>query len=225
MKEKKNSPYDVWFISDLHLKHANILRHQKKRIAAMGLKDDNDIEAHDKWIMDMWLGTVKRGDHVYVLGDLIMASQQVSLYLLNKMKSTGCKMHLIVGNHDKSTCKLGNMFESIDLIKTVVFKKSVFEFLEEDLAVVMCHYPMATWPQKSVGALHLYGHIHANAPQIDFGITDGDLMVNVGLDAPMAGYGLISLEKLYAWYKERLGGLKPREYIDKMTELNPKFVR
>ena len=40
----KNKNYDVWFISDLHIAHKNILRHQPKRIEAMSLKDEDDIE-------------------------------------------------------------------------------------------------------------------------------------------------------------------------------------
>ena len=225
MKEEQKAPYDVWVISDLHLQHKNILRHQPKRIEVMSLKDDDDIETHDKWIIDMWLKTVKRNDHVYVLGDMILSSQQNSLYILHKLKSTGCKIHLIIGNHDKSTQKLPTMFETIDLIKVVDFKKSVFPFLDEDLPVVMCHYPMATWPRKACGAMHLFGHIHANAPHINFGITEGDLMLNVGLDAPMANYGLINLKDIYKWYKSKLNGLTPREYIEKVTKENPSFVR
>lgn len=221
----ENKHYDVWFISDLHIAHKNILRHQPKRIEVMSLKDDDDIESHDKWIIDMWLKTVKRNDHVYVLGDMILSSQRNSLYILHKLKSTGCKIHLIIGNHDKSTQKLPTMFETIDLIKVVDFKKSVFPFLDEDLPVVMCHYPMVTWPRKAVGALHLFGHIHANAPRINFGVTEGDLMINVGLDAPMANYGLINLKDIYKWYKSKLNGLTPREYIEKVSKENPSFVR
>ena len=71
MRKEQKAPYDVWVISDLHLQHKNILRHQPKRIEVMSLKDDDDIETHDKWIIDMWLKTVKRKDHVYVLGDMI----------------------------------------------------------------------------------------------------------------------------------------------------------
>ena len=133
MRKEQKAPYDVWVISDLHLQHKNILRHQPKRIEVISLKDDDDIETHDKWIIDMWLKTVKRNDHVYVLGDMILSSQQNSIYILHKLKSTGCKIHLIVGNHDKSTQKMFNMFDSIDLIKVVDFKKNAFPYLDEDL--------------------------------------------------------------------------------------------
>ena len=217
--------HNVWFIADLHIAHKNILRHQKGRIEAMGLKDDNDIEAHDKYVIDMWLNTVKRGDYVYVLGDMIMSNQATSLAILHKLKSNGCKIYLIVGNHDKSTQKLTNMFESIDLIKVVDFRKGMFPFLEDDLTIVMSHYPMVTWHKKSYGALHLFGHVHQNAPHINEGVTNGDLMLNVGLDTPLANYSLINLETIYKWWKNKIGDLRPSEYIDKVSKENPLFVR
>lgn len=219
------TPYDVWFVSDLHIHHANILRHQKERIKAMGLKDENDIEGHDKWIVNMWNSTVKRGDHVYVLGDFIMSNRDSSVRILHTLKSKGCHIHLIVGNHDKSTQKLENMFESIDLIKVVDFKKTVFPFLDNDFAVVMCHYPMVTWPRKCFGALHLFGHIHANSPHIDEGVNEGDLMLNVGLDTKLANYNLINLKTIYDWWKNKLNGMKPEDYINKISKENPKFIR
>ena len=50
-------------------------------------------------------------------------------------------------------------------------------------------------------------------------------MINVGLDAPMANYGLINLKDIYKWYKSKLNGLTPREYIEKVSKENPSFVR
>lgn len=189
----------------------------------MRLKDEEDIDGHDKYIKEMWLNTVKRGDHVYVLGDLIMSNRDSAVKILHSLKKTGCHIHLIVGNHDKATEKLTNMFNSIDLIKVVDFKKTAFPFLDEDFTCVLCHYPMKSWPRKTYGAVNLYGHVHANSPWID---TDtDDLCLNVGLDTPIANYQLVSLEQVYDWYKNKLNGLTSREYIEKVSTDNPKFIR
>lgn len=217
--------FNVWFIADCHISHKNILKHQSNRITAMDLQDENDIQGHDDYILDMWLDMTNRGDHIYVLGDFILSSRDKAVRMLHRLKSNGCKIHLIVGNHDKATQNLDNMFESIDLIKVVDFKKSMFDFLDRDLPVVMCHYPMATWPRKSHGAIHLFGHIHANSPWIDKGLELGDLMLNVGLDTPFANYRLISLKDIYKWYKTQVGDKKPEDYINEMSKINPKFVR
>ena len=214
---------NIWFIADLHIGHKNILHHQPERIAAMGLKDKYDIEGHDNYIIDKWLSQTKRNDHVYVLGDMIMTNQETAIKVLHKLKSNGCKIHLVIGNHDKSTQKMYNMFESIELIKSQVFKASVFPFLEEDLQVVMCHYPMKSWPNKCRGSLMLHGHTHDNSPWEHDG--SDDLQINVGLDCPISQYGLVSLEDLYKLYQEKLKGIKPRYYSDEMCKINPHYIR
>ena len=51
----ETAPYNVFFIADLHLRHKNILRHQPQRVQAMGLDDENDIDGHDKYIIEMFM--------------------------------------------------------------------------------------------------------------------------------------------------------------------------
>ena len=214
---------NVWFIADLHIGHKNILRHAKERISSMGLKDETDIEAHDQYIIDMWLSQTQKGDRVYVLGDFIMGDKVRALKILHKLKSNGCKIYFIVGNHDDSTTSFVSMFESMDLIKEVTFKKKNFDFLEQDLDVVMCHYPLKSWNHKCKGALHLYGHIHNNSPWVDYE-TD-DLCINVGFDNPIGGYQLFSLEQIYNIYKEKLHGIPPHKYSDVICETNKRYIR
>lgn len=224
IKIQQTQFYNVWVIADLHVNHTNILKHEPQRVKIMGLKSDTDIEGHDEWIKNMWLNTVKRGDHVYVLGDFILSNRNFAVKYLHTLKSKGCHIHLIVGNHDKATEKLSNMFDSIDLIKVVDFKKSAFPFIEEDaFTCVLCHYPLKTWPRKCYGAANIYGHVHDHSPWIDN--DPYDLCLNVGLDSEFANYGLIPLEKIYEWYKKRLDGKKPKEYADWATQNNPHFIR
>lgn len=221
---ENKSHYNVYMVSDLHIGHKNILKHSPQRINIMGLKDDTDVEGHDRWIKEMWLNTVKRGDHVYVLGDFIMSNREYAMRYLHVLKSKGCHIHLIVGNHDSVTVKLENMFKSIDLIKVVDFKKTAFPFIEEEsFTCVLCHYPMKSWPRKCHGSVNLYGHVHDNAPWID--VDPYDLCLNVGLDAEFSNYGLIPLEKIYEWYKKRLNGKDGKEYADWASKCNSNFIR
>ena len=215
-------PYNVFLIADLHLQHKNILHHSKNRISAMGLKDDKDIEGHDEYIINLFHNQVKRGDHVYILGDFILSNQETSRKIIQRIKSKGCKLHLIVGNHDKSTQKFYNDFESIELIKVVNFKKTVFPFLDEDFQIVMCHYPMKSWFNKCRGSLMCYGHVHDNSPWMD---DTNDLTLNVGFDCPICNYQLLSLEQVYEFYKKKLNGLSPKEYSDKICEVDKTYIR
>lgn len=223
MEDNEKMPYNVFFIADLHLQHKNILHHSKERIIAMKLKDVNDIDGHDEYIINLFHSQVKRNDHVYILGDFILSNQETSKKIIQKIKSKGCKLHLIIGNHDKSTERFYNDFESIEYIKVANFKKTVFPFIEEDnFQIVMCHYPMKSWFNKCRGSLMMYGHVHWNSPWID---DSNDLTLNVGFDNPMCNYKLFTLEQVYDYYKNKLNGLKPNEYSDKISEIDKKYIR
>lgn len=220
--ENVKAPYKVFFISDTHIGHKNILRFSPERIKAFNLRNDDDIQKHDDYIINMFNTMTKRGDHVYIIGDFIMTPQDQAIKILHRIKSNGVILHLIVGNHDKSTKNMNNMFESIDLIKNVTFKQSTFPFLGMDLQVVMCHYPFKSWSNKCRGSLNLYGHVHNNSPWLD---DSDDLALNVGLDASFSNYELIPLEKVWKWYKNRIGDNNPKDYINKLSEFNKTFVR
>lgn len=233
MEQKiRKSEYGVYFISDLHIAHKNILKHQPNRLPYVeAFAKEHNIEdinkAHDEWLIDLWLKTTKRNDIIYVLGDFIMANQEESLKILHRLKSNGCKIHLIVGNHDKSIHKMYNMFESIENIKVTTFKETVFPFIKnnEMFQCVMCHYPLATWFNKCRGSIQMYGHIHSNSPWIDYGVNPLDLQFNVGFDAPLASMGLIPIEEIYNEWKKKLNGIPPMKYADWATEKDPHFIR
>lgn len=213
---------NIWFIADLHIGHKNILFHQPNRIIGMNLKDDKDIEGHDSYLINTWISQTKEGDHIYVLGDFIMGSQHFVFYVLNRLKSNGCKIFLVVGNHDKGLKGFEKFFESTDLIKRVIFKKEEFSFLLKDFEVILSHYPLKSWEGKCRGSMNLYGHVHDNANWVD---EEDDLCLNVGVDGKLTHYRLYSLEEIYAYYLTKLNGLTPKEYIKEITEKNKFFVR
>lgn len=224
----RKSECGVYIIADLHFQHKNIMKYQENRkpfvekyMEENGI--DDEMTAHDKMLIDLWLKTTKRGDVVYVVGDFIMGNQKTAIKILNKLKSNGCKIHLIVGNHDKSIRTMHNMFESIELIKVVPFSKKCFSFLEEEtFQCVFCHYGMKSWPHKCKGSAMIHGHTHDNSLWENDGF---DLSFNVGFDAELSNMGLIPLEEIYCAYKKKLNGMTPKKYIDFATKEDPKFIR
>ena len=214
--------YNVYFLADTHIGHQNILFHQPNRIKDLNLKGADDVEGMNEYIYKMWDDTVKRGDHVYLLGDVFLGGRVGAWKCIQRLKKKGANIHLIVGNHDRNIPKFNNQFASIDYIKTVTFKKTVFPFLDEDFRVCLCHYPMVSWPDKCRGAALIYGHVHSNYPFLDEE-TD-DLMVNAGFDAPLAHYKLISLEQVWRYFKNKRGDLSAEKYVNKIRKENPKFV-
>lgn len=213
MEEKINIGYNVFFTSDTHIRHKNVIKHCPKR-AEVGGFDIEDMDAHDKWLIDTWNKTVSKKDIVYILGDFSFANSEWTKKILGKLNG---KKFLILGNHDKSSEKLENYFEQITQMKMATFKPIHFPFLEEEFNVFMCHYAMVVWPQKHYGAVQCCGHSHGRLD--DFNEESTDLRVDVGWDSKLGNFNLISLEKLYSYFKEKTKGEKFMKYAsDKKQE-------
>lgn len=202
----------VWFTSDTHFSHKNIIQHSPNR-AKVGEFNTDDLMSHDKWLIEKWNKTVAKNDIVYIIGDFSFAPSEFVKKLCGKLNG---KKYLIVGNHDKSSEKLEGYFKDIKLIKCVTFKKCHFDFLEEDFQVCMCHYAMVVWPSKHYGCVQVCGHSHGRLDE--FNEESTDLRVDVGWDSKLGNYDLVSLEKLYNHFKLKTNGQLFRKYAIEMKE-------
>lgn len=205
---------NIWFTADTHFRHKNIIKHCPERQQAGGFEAD-DMDSHDKWVMDIWNNTVSKNDTVYIIGDFSFATTEWTKKLCGKLN--GRKI-LILGNHDGSSDHLEGYFKEIKQMKLQTFKKSVFPFLEEDFQVFMCHYPMVTWNAKHFGSVNVHGHCHGRLN--GFNQESTDLRVDVGFDSDAINkFGLVSLEELYLYFKKKTGGEKFTRYAsDKKNE-------
>lgn len=204
----------IWFTADIHAFHKNILKHCPERQKICGAKDENDVEAWDKWMIEKWNSTISKKDMVYILGDFAFGSPESVRKLLDKLHG---KKFLILGNHDKSSEHLDNYFVQITQQKLVTFKKSNFDFLDEDFQVFMCHYPMVTWASKHYGVVNAHGHCHGRLD--DYNEASTDLRVDVGIDGKLANFNFITLEQLYRYFKEKTKGEKFIHYaMEKKNE-------
>lgn len=193
----------IFIISDIHFCHKNILKHCPERQKICDANDENDVESWNKWMIEKWNTTIGKKDIVYILGDFIFGSQESARKLLDKLHG---KKFLILGNHDKGVDKLENYFEQITQQKLVTFKKSNFDFLDEDFQVFMCHYPMVTWASKHYGVINAHGHCHGRLD--DYNEASTDLRVDVGIDGKLANFNFITLEQIYKYFKEKTKGEK-----------------
>lgn len=210
MKEK------VWFVADSHFGHKNILKFSPKRLEEFGLVlDDPDVvKKHDNILINRWNMTVAKHDTVYILGDLSFASADDTRKILEKLHG---KKHLIIGNHDGSCRGLENYFESVSQIKEVTFKKHMFDFLDENMHCVMCHFPLIAWNRRMHGSIMVHGHTHGSLDLMNK--ESEELRVDVGFDAELSDCGLVSLEQLYYYMKHDVAkGKTFQEHIDYLTE-------
>ena len=149
---------NVWFTSDFHFGHFNIIRYSDRPFVSSREMDDVIAERVN--------ACVKPNDILYFLGDFCMGrEEQVIAY----RKRLACKtIHFIEGNHDKTTRKQQQLFASWGLLSEVHVAQQ---------RIVLCHYAMRVWPHHAQGAWHLYGHSHGNLPDEPFALS-----LDIGVD-------------------------------------------
>src|ERR1700677_1793896 len=93
----------VWFTSDPHFWHKNIIRLCNRPFSS--------VEEMHKQLIAHWNNVVSDEDTVYVLGDVFFCGAQKAHEILNQLKG---KKILVRGNHDKFTLtKLKSMFSAV----------------------------------------------------------------------------------------------------------------
>lgn len=164
---------NVFFSSDLHLGHANILKYQSET------RPFSSIEEMDEHIIQVWNNTVKPNDEVYILGDLSFHKLNKTVEILNRL--SGKNFYLIAGNHDYKLLKHEEFCEKFSWIKIYNEEKICGENF------VMMHYPISSWNRKHWGSHHIHGHCHGKPTDVSGRIKD------VGWDTRQ---GLYSAEEI-----------------------------
>lgn len=134
-----------YYTSDLHLGHANIIKLSRRPFS--------DVEEMNHTLLGNWNERVHCDDHVFIVGDFSFRSACPVVKYIEQLKG---RKHLIIGNHDKKWLKRiepSNYFESVEMM---------LELNDGERNLVLCHYPMMSWPGKN--SYLLYGHIHNNKP-------------------------------------------------------------
>lgn len=134
---------NIWFTSDLHFGHRNILKFCAES------RPFADTDEMDTKIIDRINESVMPNHDFYILGDFSFHRDQAkNQELFDRING---RKHLIIGNHDdKEIFGLG--WESVSHLK---------EIRHNDQKIVLCHYPMEHWNKSHRGSLHLYGHVHS----------------------------------------------------------------
>lgn len=168
---------NIWFTSDLHFLHPKIVDICSRPIS----KED-----HDEWLLERINSKVSKKDTLYILGDVSMGNKEKTEKILHRMN--GNKI-LILGNHDNNIAT-STIFGEIKQIKNFTFSSPSYE----NVHIVLCHYPIASWERKVHGSFHLYGHTHNR-------FQNNGLSFDVGVDAQ--NYYPISLEEVFDKITER----------------------
>lgn len=138
----------VFFTSDLHFGHKNVLRFDGRPFAT--------VEEMDAELIRRWNAKVGKGDLVYVLGDFIWKTRNEDAPSL--IKSLNGQIILIKGNHDrflhnaKAKAALAGVKDYDDICVTM-----------EDGTKKRCilsHYFIPMYNGHFYQGIHLHGHSH-----------------------------------------------------------------
>lgn len=140
----------VFFTSDLHHRHKNILNICKST------RPWETREQMTEALIEYHNDLVRETDTLYILGDFSFGTARFTLDVLKSM--TGNKV-IIRGNHDGW---LDKVTEEQLLDVGVANVRDLYCRKFDGTKIVMCHYAIRAWADQGRGSIHLYGHSHGN---------------------------------------------------------------
>lgn len=140
---------DIYFTSDTHYYHANIIRYAGRPFAS--------VDEMNEAMIERWNSVVRPGDLVYHLGDFALGRSEHAVALARRL--TGNK-YLIFGNHDKVLRK------SVEFLAQWVWARDMTQIEVAGQKITLCHYAMRTWNCAHHGAWQLFGHSHGSIASI-----------------------------------------------------------
>lgn len=148
---KKIPSEKVYFTSDNHFMHKNILGYTNRPFTS--------VEDMDEELIKNWNSVVTDDDLIFCLGDFALGNGNKCNEILKRLK--GNKV-LIMGNHEKTVVSYK--------INVEEFNGGIYEMLEigvidESLEngkqdIILSHYPMLAWNKSHRGSIQLFGHLH-----------------------------------------------------------------
>lgn len=133
----------IFYISDLHFGHANIIRFDKRPF--------NSVNEMDEVLINNWNKVVTNEDTVMILGDFCWRLEEEWIKILDRLNGN---KQLIRGNHDlKSMSKeLKSKFQDV---------KDYKEIKDNGRRVLLSHYPNPFYRgDYNPDIVCLYGHVH-----------------------------------------------------------------
>lgn len=143
---KEYDPEKVFFTSDLHFGHENIIKYCNRPF--------DNVENMNKTLIDNWNETVPEDGIVFDLGDFALGGSSVWEDCAPKLRFS--EHHLILGNHDLKNFRTGySIFFSTVSMQQVILVDGVTIFLN--------HYPYLCFGgsyKEDKSVWNLFGHVH-----------------------------------------------------------------
>lgn len=147
LKEEDLRYRKVFFTSDTHFRHNNIIKYCDRPFT--------NVQEMDHILIQNWNKVVGKEDIVFHLGDFAFADKRKWRQITNFLNG---EKYLIQGNHDRNEDIPTECFVDIrDMMQVSIYDTE----LEDFSTFIMTHYPLATWAGINKGIFNLHGHIHS----------------------------------------------------------------
>jgi len=147
-----NAVENIWFTSDTHFSHKNIIKH-----CFRPFKTEHDM---DERLIHNWNSVVGKNDVVFHLGDFLFYSgsnRETTEIVEEYLSVLNGKKHLVIGNHDGRAIIRARGWESVQ--DTLMVKAY------NDKKIILNHFCQLVWDKAHYGSWHLYGHSHGTLGQ------------------------------------------------------------
>lgn len=139
-----------FYISDLHLGHANIILYDNRPFKS--------IDEMDEKLIENWNAVVTDEDVVYHIGDFSWDKYDKWVDQIRRLNG---RIFLIKGNHDRENY-LNQLLNDRRVKDKVIGWENYKEISDAGKMVVMSHYYMTSHNGMFRGSKHLYGHVHCS---------------------------------------------------------------
>lgn len=175
--------HQLWFTSDLHFGHKNIIQYSKRPF--------ENVDHMTEHLILEWNRCVKEDDTVWHLGDFAFLKEEEVLEIIKQLNG---RKHWILGNHDKVLKKVlkKNPEHAVEVVQYQ-------ELTYRDQFIVLNHYGQRVWNKSFHGAWHLYGHSHGT-------LAPYGKSVDVGVDCKeiTPDYRPIAFDELLEYFKDKV---------------------
>lgn len=138
----------IWFTSDTHFGHQNILKFCERPFVS--------IEEMDNTIIERWNSKVGKDDIVFHLGDFAFATNKRWQKLITLLNG---KIYLILGNHDITRWPGTYTMQLFDRVENQMMLK-----IDNKYKVYLNHFPFlcydGTYRNPCDCTIQLHGHVH-----------------------------------------------------------------
>ena len=145
----------LFFTSDLHVGHKNVLRFCNRPFL--------DIKDMSKDLIANWNRVVGENDIVFDLGDMFWFDSRHDIKkFVGQLNGT---IYKLAGNHDMDVrrlfelCETGKVIPCDDIV--ILYVEGICPAkINHAYEICLCHIPLATFPHFD-HAIQLFGHIHS----------------------------------------------------------------